>query len=165
MIYSTASGGFDWTAGDTGRNDAYYFRTLEQLGLEGGVYDRVVVLTGLIQNTQQRNNTKNIWPANSETPVTIYGMRPLPGGKTQAEVYQTASGHSLEGEGVSKADKEKMIQEAWEEKFNKPDYNNWHKFDRHRGYSEVQSGKDDDGDDMGEPLMREVADDRAFRAP
>lgn len=70
---------------------------------------------------------------------------------------------SLEGEGISKADKEQMIQEAWEERFNKPDYNNWHKFDRHRGYSEAQTGKDDEGDDVDEPLMREVADDRVFR--
>ena len=70
---------------------------------------------------------------------------------------------SLEGEGISKADKEQMIQEAWEEKFNKPEYNNWHKFDRHRGYSEAQNGKDDDVDDVDEPLMREVADDRVFR--
>ena len=73
---------------------------------------------------------------------------------------------SLEGEdNLTKDDKEKLIQEAWEEEFNKPDYNNWHKFNRHRGYSKTQSRKDDDGDDVDtdEPLMRETADDRIFR--
>lgn len=28
-----------------------------------------------------------------------------------------------------------MIQDEWNEQFNRPEYNNWHKFDRHRGYS------------------------------
>ena len=72
---------------------------------------------------------------------------------------------SLEGEDLTKTDKEKMIQEAWEERFNKPDYNNWHRFNRHNGCSKAQSGKDDDGDDVDtdEPLMCEVADNRIFR--
>lgn len=47
----------------------------------------------------------------------------------------------------------------------RPDYNSWHKFDRHRGYSKAQPGKDDGEDDVdtSEPLMSEVADDRIFR--
>lgn len=71
---------------------------------------------------------------------------------------------SLEGDGVTKADKEKLIQEVWEEQFNKPDYNNWHKFDRHRGYSAAQPGKDEAEEeaDLQEPLMEEVADSRIF---
>lgn len=72
---------------------------------------------------------------------------------------------SLEGEGLSQEEREKLIQDEWEERLNKPDYNSWHKFDRHRGYSKAQAGKDEDEEDMdtSEPLMKEVADDRIFR--
>lgn len=72
---------------------------------------------------------------------------------------------SLEGEGLTQEEKEKLIQDTWEERFNRPDYNNWHKFDCHRGRSKAQPGKDDSEDevDTNEPLMEEVADDRIFR--
>ena len=72
---------------------------------------------------------------------------------------------SLEGEGLSQEEREKLIQDEWEERLNKPDYNSWHKFDRHRGYSKAQPGKDEDDEDLdtSEPLMKEVADDRIFR--
>lgn len=72
---------------------------------------------------------------------------------------------SLEGEGLTQEEKEKLIQNTWEERFNRSDYNNWHKFDRHRGRSKAQPGKDDAEDeiDTNEPLMEEVADDRIFR--
>lgn len=71
---------------------------------------------------------------------------------------------SLEGEGLTQAQREKMIQDEWNEQYNKPEYNNWHKFDRHRGYSKAQPGKDDGEDDVdtSEPLMSEVADERIF---
>lgn len=72
---------------------------------------------------------------------------------------------SLEGDGLSQEDREKRIQDEWEERYNKPDYNSWHKFDRHRGYSKAQPGKDDIEEDMdtSEPMIKEVADDRIFR--
>ena len=72
---------------------------------------------------------------------------------------------SLEGEGLSQEEREKLIQDEWEERLNKPDYNSWHKFDRHRGFSKAQPGKDEDDEDTdtSEPLMKEVADDRIFR--
>lgn len=72
---------------------------------------------------------------------------------------------SLEGEGLTQEEKEKLIQDTWEERFNRPDYNCWHKFDRHRGRSKAQPGKDDAEEevDTNEPLMEEVADDRIFR--
>ena len=71
---------------------------------------------------------------------------------------------SLEGEGLTQEQREKMIQDEWNEQYNKPEYNNWHKFDRHRGFSKAQPGKDDgeDGVDTSEPLMSEVADYRIF---
>lgn len=59
---------------------------------------------------------------------------------------------SLEGsEDLTQEEKETLIQDAFEEQFNKPEYNNWHKFDRHRGNLK-QFRKDDevavDGDGM-----------------
>ena len=72
---------------------------------------------------------------------------------------------SLDGEGLSQSEREKMIQDEWNEQYNKPDYNNWHKFWRHHGDSKAQPGKDDAEDEMdtSEPLMKEVMDDRVFR--
>lgn len=71
---------------------------------------------------------------------------------------------SLEGDDLTQDQKEQMIQEEWEKQFNRPDYNSWHKFNRHRGFSKAQPGKDDGEDDVDtlEPLMSEVADDRIF---
>ncbi|MDS1005371.1 sigma-70 family RNA polymerase sigma factor [Clostridium sporogenes] len=56
---------------------------------------------------------------------------------------------SLEGsEDLTQEEKETLIQDAFEEQFNKPEYNNWHKFDRHRGNLKKQFIKDDeDADD------------------
>lgn len=66
---------------------------------------------------------------------------------------------SLEGEGLSQEEKESRIQEAFEEQFNRPEYNNWHKETRHidptpkrkrmdgkRGY--ICGEKDDDSFDI-----------------
>ena len=71
---------------------------------------------------------------------------------------------SLEGDDLTQKEKEELIQDAWEKKYNRPEYNNWHKFDRHRGYSKAQPGKDDAEDDIdiSEPLLDKVADSRIF---
>lgn len=71
----------------------------------------------------------------------------------------------FEDEEPEQEEKERLIQDAFEERYNKPEYNNWHKFDRHRGFSKAQPGKDGSEDDIdsSEPLMDEVADDRIFR--
>ena len=34
---------------------------------------------------------------------------------------------SLDGEGLSQVEKEQRIQDAWEKRFNRPDYNCWHR--------------------------------------
>lgn len=47
---------------------------------------------------------------------------------------------SLEGDDLKQDDKERLIQEEFEKQFNRPDYNSWHKFDRHRGYNKAQPG-------------------------
>ena len=71
---------------------------------------------------------------------------------------------SLDGEGLSQEEKESRIQEAWNETFNKPEYNCWHMHDRHTGLpgSALRTEGDDDGYTEGEPLMSEVRDDSIF---
>ena len=73
---------------------------------------------------------------------------------------------SLEGEGLSDKQKESMIQEEWNEQFNKPDYNNWHTNTRYIG-NYVGQGFDGEKIDSREaawvdPLMGEVRDTRIF---
>lgn len=71
---------------------------------------------------------------------------------------------SLVEDGLTKTDKEQLIQQTWEERFNRPDYNNWHKHERHWGNSRAQaSDGDEDEMDRSDLLMDEVADDRIFR--
>ena len=70
---------------------------------------------------------------------------------------------SLEGDQLPKKDKERLIQDAFNEEYNKPEYNNWHKVDRHKGYSKVSPNYEGEEYDTLEPLMKEVADDRIFR--
>lgn len=60
---------------------------------------------------------------------------------------------SLEdGQNLTQEEKETLIQDAFEKQFNKPEYNNWHKFDRHRGNLKKQFRRDDevavDGDGL-----------------
>ena len=71
---------------------------------------------------------------------------------------------SLEDGDIPQEEKERLLQDAFDREFNRPDYNSWHKFERHRGYSTAQPGKDEEEEDMdtSEPLMEEVADDRIF---
>ena len=71
----------------------------------------------------------------------------------------------LEGEGLTQKEREVLIQRTFEERFNRPDYNSWHKLDRHRGNTKAKPGKDEHEDDVNtsEPLMDEVFDNRIFR--
>lgn len=70
----------------------------------------------------------------------------------------------VEGEALSEKEREALIQEAWDREFNRPEYNNWHKFNRHRGEGRGMSCADEN-EEIGclEPLPDEVADDRIFR--
>lgn len=67
---------------------------------------------------------------------------------------------SLEGENL---EKEKLIQKTFDEKFNKPEYNIWHRETRHLTTPKKRFNYDGDEYDTSEPLMKEVADDRIFR--
>lgn len=60
---------------------------------------------------------------------------------------------SLEGsENLTQEEKENLIQDAFEEQFNKPEYNNWHKFDRHRGNLKTPFRKDDEAEDESDGM-------------
>ena len=81
------------------------------------------------------------------------------------EVEQLWITFSLEGDELTPEQRAGMVQQAWEEQFNRPDYNSWHKYARHCGDSMVQKGAEEDEEEteIFEPLMKEVADDRIFR--
>lgn len=73
---------------------------------------------------------------------------------------------SLDGEGLSQAEREQKIQEAFDAKYNRPEYNSWHKHNRHTvGFGVKDYGGKSDGEDSDtdEPLIDDVADDRIFR--
>lgn len=70
---------------------------------------------------------------------------------------------SLEGEGLTEAEREVLIQDAWDEEYNKPDYNNWHKHEQREGFYKGQMHEDDGtgfagegGGTWCEPLPSEV---------
>lgn len=65
-------------------------------------------------------------------------------------------------EDMTQEEKEQAIQNAWDEQYNKPEYNNWHKFDRHRGFSKARPNDETDEIDTSEPLMDEVRDSSIF---
>lgn len=60
---------------------------------------------------------------------------------------------SLEsGASFTQEEKEQLIQNEVEERYNKPEYNNWHKMDRHRGDLKRPFRKDDDEADNSDGL-------------
>ena len=66
---------------------------------------------------------------------------------------------SLEdGENLTQKEKATMIRQAFKDRFNKPEYNNWHKFDRHRGELKKQFRKDDEDADESDGI-EQVGDD------
>lgn len=79
------------------------------------------------------------------------------------ETKQLGGCVNIDLESVPEDERQSKLQEACDKQFNRPDYNNWHKFWRHQGDSKAQS--DDEGEELesSEPLMSEVADNRIFR--
>ena len=64
--------------------------------------------------------------------------------------------------GLTEEQKQQTLQEAVDKYLNKPEYNSWHKFDRHRGESKAVPEDGEEELDTSEPLMSEVADSRIF---
>lgn len=66
-------------------------------------------------------------------------------------------------DGESDVEIQARIQERINEEFNRPEYNNWHKHNRHIGYSKaVSEDGEDNFDHFKEPLLSEVKDNRIF---
>lgn len=60
---------------------------------------------------------------------------------------------SLEvGTNITQEEKEQLIQDKVEEIYNKPEYNSWHKLDRHRGEPKRSFRKDDEEADNSDGL-------------
>lgn len=62
----------------------------------------------------------------------------------------------------SQEDYEKRIQDVIEEKFNRPDYNSWHKYDRHTGNAYMKSKDGTVEVNTEEAIMFRAADKSAF---
>lgn len=54
---------------------------------------------------------------------------------------------SFNDEELTQKRKEQLIQDIWDKQFNRPEYNNWHKFDRHRGMPKRAYRRDDEEED------------------
>lgn len=70
---------------------------------------------------------------------------------------------SLEDNELTKSEKEQLIQKKFDEEFNRPEYNIWHRETRHLTTPKKRFNADGDEYDISEPLIKEVADDRIFR--
>lgn len=82
---------------------------------------------------------------------------------SEEEAKQMGCCVNIDLESIPEDERQSKLQEACDEQFNRPDYNNWHKYWRHQGESKAQP--DDEGEELesSEPLMSEVADDHIFR--
>lgn len=69
---------------------------------------------------------------------------------------------SLGGDEFTQEEKEREIQKAFDDEFNRPEYNNWRKENRHRGYSSAKPDDESEEVDTSEPLISEVRDPRVF---
>lgn len=79
------------------------------------------------------------------------------------ETKQLGGCVNIDLESVPEDERQSKLQEACDKQFNRPDYNNWHKFWRHQGDSKAQSDDEGEEPESSEPLMSEVADNRIFR--
>lgn len=71
---------------------------------------------------------------------------------------------SLEGADMSSKEKEHLLQDTWDVEFNRGDYNNWHKHNRHSSqphYTETDADPEAGGT-WCEPLMEDTVDNRIF---
>ena len=61
-------------------------------------------------------------------------------------------------EALSQEDKEQKIQEHFEEKFNRPEYNSWHKHDRHTGVAKMRNKEGEVEVNTEEAVMTKAVD-------
>ena len=65
-------------------------------------------------------------------------------------------------EDMTKEEKEQFIQDAWDEQFNKPEYNNWHKHDRHTGVAKMKNKEGVVEVNTDEAIMAKATDKSVF---
>lgn len=65
-------------------------------------------------------------------------------------------------EDMTQEEKEQFIQDAWDEQYNKPEYNSWHKYDRHTGNAYMKSKDGTVEVNTEEAIMFRAADKSAF---
>lgn len=92
-VYSSGSNTFDWEVGQNGRNDSYFRWSLLQL--EEKQYDKIVLITGHLQNKQAKTTAQLSFVSRPETKVILYATTPLPDGESIADVYQRAAGTQI----------------------------------------------------------------------
>ena len=66
---------------------------------------------------------------------------------------------SLDEEELPQKEKESKLQEEFDRRFNRPEYNNFHKFERYRGFSKARPEEGEEEDETfnsDEPLITEV---------
>lgn len=85
--------------------------------------------------------------------------------------YQTLEVENMElekwlnisiSEEESQEDYEKRIQDVIEERFNRPDYNSWHKYDRHAGVAKMKNKEGDVEVNTEEAIMAKAVDKSVF---
>lgn len=59
------------------------------------------------------------------------------------EMAQLTVSLGINASGATQEEKEQMVQEAFNVQFNRPDYNNWHKMERHWGNPETKGDSDE----------------------
>ena len=59
------------------------------------------------------------------------------------EMMQLTVSLGINESDVTDEEKERMVQEAFDAQFNRPDYNNWHKMDRHWGNPDTRGDTDE----------------------
>lgn len=82
---------------------------------------------------------------------------------TEEEARVMGRSVNIDIDEIPEKEREQKLQEACDVEYNRPDYNNWHKYWRHQGNSKAQPSEEEDEVDTSEPLMDEVADDRIFK--
>ena len=74
----------------------------------------------------------------------------------EEETSQLAKCLCVEIDGLDADKIEIVIQNVFDDEFNRPEYNGWHKADRHRGYSSAKEDEEGNPIDPNEPLMKDM---------
>ena len=74
----------------------------------------------------------------------------------EADKIQLAKCLCVEIDGLEADEIDVVVQHAFDETFNQPEYNNWHRYYRHIGYTAAKEDEDGHPVDPNVPLMKEM---------